>query len=292
MGALVLVVVIASGATGVAPAVTQPTTPTSAVPAAPTASRPGAWTAAPYQGLGVWLDVYDWTNELTGGNPRMDLTDIDYMAELGIQTIFIQTAHRRSASDVIEPERLLPIIDHAHARGMSVVAWYLPTLENTDVDLRRLLSAATLPVDGLGVDIEARAVGDPAERNRRLVELSQGLRRNMDWHAIAAITPSAVHLQVVNPGFWPGFPWPEMGALYDVIVPMAYWDGRIGEWRQGERYVSENIDRIRAATGRADMPIHVAGGVANGITLDDVAGMVHAIHMRGAIGGSLYDWNT
>ena len=73
---------------------------------------------------------------------------------------------------------------------------------------------------------------------------------------------------------------------------MAYWSGRRPEWKSGELYVSENIDRIRAATGRPDMPIHVAGGIADGVSLDDVAGMVHAIQMRGAIGGSLYDWNT
>jgi len=293
------VVLIASGATGTMPPAGDPATAAPvaaqavAVPApAPVPARPDAWSVSPYQGLGVWLDVYDWTAELTGGSPRVGLADIDHMADLGIQTVFIQTAHRRSASDVIEPERLLPLIDHAHARGMSVVAWYLPTLEDTTVDLRRLMAAATLPVDGLGVDIEARAVTDATERNRRLVELSQHLRARMDGHAIAAITPSAVHLQVVNPSFWPAFPWPEMAALYDVIVPMAYWDGRIGEWHHGERYVGENIDRIRTATGRADVPIHVAGGVANGVTLEDLTGMVHAIQARSALGGSLYDWNT
>ena len=156
------------------------------------------------------------------------------MADLGIQTIYIQTAHRRSDTDVIEPERLLPMIERAHARGMAVVAWYLPTFENTDTDLRKLLAAAALPVDGLGVDIESLHAGDDADRTRRLLELSYGLRREMGTKAIAAITPDAVHLQVVNPAFWPGFPWPEIGATYDVIVPMAYWSVRKAEWRQGE----------------------------------------------------------
>lgn len=33
--------------------------------------------------------------------------------------------------------------------------------------------------------------------------------------ALAAITLSGVHLQVVNPDFWPGYPWAELGATYD-----------------------------------------------------------------------------
>ena len=236
--------------------------------------------------------MYDWTNELTGGQPRVQPADIDRMAELGIQTLYIQTAHRRSAADVIEPDRLMPFIDRAHARGMAVVAWYLPTLEDVTVDLRRLVAAAQLPVDGLGVDIESRAVADPAERTRRLLELSMRLRHTVGRRAIAAITPSAVHLQVINPDFWPGFPWPQLADAYDAILPMSYWSVRRPEWRSGERYIGENIDRIRASTGQPDIPIHAIGGIADAASVPDVQGMVRAIQARGILGGSLYDWNT
>jgi hypothetical protein len=285
--------------TPVAPPTEPPTTTTTLPPTTTTTTSPppparaGAWTIGPYQGTGVWLDVYDWTNEITGGSPRVSVDDIDRMADLGIQTIYIQTAHRRSAANVIEPERLLPMIDRAHARGMAVVAWYLPQLVDVPTDLRRLVAAAQLPVDGLGVDIEATDVTDPALRTERLLGLSWALRDAVGTKAISAITLDAVHLQVINPGFWPGFPWVQLGQVYDVIVPMSYWSVRKApEWRQGERYTAENIDRIRVSTQRADMPIHVAGGIADGITLDDVAGMVRTIQHRGVLGGSLYDWNT
>jgi len=286
--------------TTTAPApVTAPPTPTTAtnrldVATAMTASgaRAGAWTLGPHQGVGVWLDVYDWTNELTGGQPSVQPADVDRMAELGIQTLYIQTAHRRSMADVIEPERLMPFIDRAHARGMAVVAWYLPTLEDVTVDLRRLVAAAQLPVDGLGVDIESRDVADPAERTRRLLDLSMRLRQAVGRRAVAAITPSAVHLQVINPGFWPGFPWPQLADAYDAILPMSYWSVRRPEWRSGERYIGENIDRIRASTGRPDIPIHAIGGIADAASVADVQGMVRAVQARGILGGSLYDWNT
>ena len=275
-----------------APPTTAPTAPGRRAAMAASLPRGGPWTLGPHQGVGVWVDVYDWTNELSGGQPQVQPTDVDRMAELGIQTLYIQTAHRRSAADVIEPERLRAFIDRAHARGIAVVAWYLPTLEDVSVDLRRLVAAAQLPVDGLGVDIESRDVADPAERNRRLLDLSARLRQAVGQRAIAAITPSAVHLQVVNPGFWPGFPWPQLADVYDAILPMSYWSVRKGEWRSGERYIGENIDRIRASTGRPDVPIHAIGGVADAAAVPDVEGMVRAIRARGILGGSLYDWNT
>lgn len=296
--------------TTVAPVPTAPTTtttttnpPTTTVPPttvattttvapAPQNRAPRAWTLEPYEGTGVWLDVYDWTHELTNGRPTVQPADIDRMAAQGIQTVYIQSSHYRSAAEVIEPSRFLAFVQRAHELGLGVVAWYLPTLEDVSSDLGRIAAAARLPVDGVAVDIESRAVPDTAERNRRLVELSNRLRELAGNSAIAAITPSAVHLQVINPGFWPEFPWVEIASTYDIIMPMSYWSIRVGEYRSGERYVGENIDRIRASTGRPDLRIHAIGGIADGASVADVEGMVRAIQARSVLGGSLYDWNT
>ena len=281
--------------TAPAPPPTKPPTTTTAPPhpSYVDPARPGMWSVQPYQGLGVWLDVFDWTGEFTNGHARVGLEDIDRMAAEGIQTLFIQTSHRRSSEDVIERPRLLDYINRAHANGMSVVGWYLPMLEDVSVDLRRLVAAVEqLPLDGLGVDIESLAVKDPAERTRRLLALSTDLRNVLGPRAISAITQSAVVMQVINPGYWPGFPWPEIGGLYDAVIPMSYWSERKPEWKSGERVVAEDIDRIRANTGRPDMPIHVAGGIANNVSLDDLRGMVSSILTRQVLGGSLYDWNT
>jgi hypothetical protein len=269
---------------------TEPPTTTTTVPPIP--ARPASWTLGPYQGVGVWIDVYDWTSEMTSGNPRVGVADIDRMADLGIQTVYIQTSHRRSASDVMEPERLLPMIDQAHARGMSVVGWYLPMLEDVDLDLRRLVAAASLPIDGVGVDIESLSVANADERNARLLQLSTALRQSIGEAAMSAIVQSPVVMQVVNPGFWPRFPWVEVGQLYDVIQPMSYWTERKPDWRSGERVSSEDIDRIRASTGRPDMPVHLVGGIANGVSDLDLNGMIAAIQSRNILGGSLYDWST
>ena len=52
------------------------------------------------------------------------------------------------------------------------------------------------------------------------------------------------------------------------------------------------IDLVRALVGREGVLIHPIGGIADEATVADLEGMVAAIQDRGAIGGSLYDWDT
>src|SRR5437763_1509868 len=61
--------------------------------------------------------------------------------------------------------------------------------------------------DGIGVDIEwTLGVVDPAARSRALVALSRQVRATTSL-PLGAIVMPPVLLDVVNPGFWPGFPW-------------------------------------------------------------------------------------
>ena len=261
---------------------------------APLGPAPGAWSVVPHTGLSAWVDVYDWTLELAGPEPSVTADDVDAMADAGVQTLYIQTAHARSATvGVMEPDRLEPIIQRAHNHGMHVVAWYLPTFEDVDADLQRLTESAALDVGGLAVDIESIAIPDAAERNRRLLDLSTRLRAAIDPDkAIAAITPSAVHLQVVNQEFWPGFPWPQLATIYDALLPMSYWTIRKDDLRNGQTYTAANLERVRASVGDADIPIIPVGGLAEDSTAADLQGMVAAIEAHDAPGGGLYDWAT
>ena len=261
-------------------------------PDGPSSSPPGSWTLVPHSGLGAWVDAYDWTVELGGATPAVDVGDIDAMADAGVQTLYLQTSHRRSAAIVMEQERLEELIDRAHGHDMHVVAWYLPTFLDPAEDLARLLAAAELRVDGLAVDIEATDLVDVAERNRRVLELSDQLRAAVgDDKALAAITLSTVHTQVVNPAFWPDYPYADLAARYDVLMPMAYWTLRTGDLRAAERYVGENVDRLRALVGD-QVAIHAIGGIADEVTTADLDGMVGAVEAREVIGASLYDWAT
>jgi hypothetical protein len=261
-------------------------------------SPPGAWTLRPYEGLGAWVDAYDWTRELGGSKPAVGTDEIEAIADAGVQTVFLQVGHDRSASDVLEPDQLDDLIDEAHREGMHVVAWYLPTYTDLDRDLRRIEAADALRVDGLAIDIEATAVPDLAQRSAAVVELGRRLRSSLgEDRFVSAITLSPTHLEVVNPAYWPGYPWADIGATYDAVLPMAYWSIRTGDLRSGERYLADSIDRLRADLRNPTIPIHAIGGIADGATADDLRGMLAAIEARtGAaghvVGGSLYDWAT
>ncbi len=267
----------------------QPLAPEAAPPAGG-ADRSGL---APYGGLGTWLDVYDWS--ITYGNgPIASLDDIDRMAALGVQTLYIQASKWDSPTDVLEPDRLTAYIDRAHGDGMRVVAWYLPTLEDPALDLQRLLAIATLDVEGLAVDMESKKVADVADRNARAVQLSDGLRAALPGRVLALIPLPPVLLDEINPNYWPDYPWAALAPYYDLWMPMSYWTNRTSEsgFRDAYMYTASNIDRMRAYVGNPALPCHALGGIGNGTSASDVAGMVQATVERGCIGGSVYDYRT
>ncbi len=274
------------------PAVTeQAAAPAVTTPVAPARAEP--WTLQPYRGFGAWLDAYDWSvtfarspDHVIGG------ADLDLMAAQGVQTIYIQASRWNSPTDILEPKRLLAIIDHAHARGMSVVAWYLPTMVDPETDLRRMLAIADLPVDGLGVDIESLELDDVAERNRRLLDISARLKAALGDRTLSAIVMEPVLMEDVNPNFWPDYPWMGLAEHYDMWLPMSYWTNRRGSWQHSHTYTATNIARVRERIGQPDAPVHTIGGIGDRTTVGDLHGMVVAAVEQRAIGGSIYDYRT
>jgi hypothetical protein len=269
---------------------TLPPTTTTTTPTAPVQRFP----LAAYSGLGAWLDVYDWSASFAKYGPAVEIDAIDAMAAQGVQTLFIQASKWDAPEDVLDRDRLLAFITRAHQHGIAVVGWYLPTLEDVGRDLQRLLAIADLPIQGIAVDIEARNVGDVAERNRRLVELSTALRTALPGEVIGAIPLEPVLMEDVNPHYWPGFPWAEIAPSYDVWLPMAYWTNRkeSSPWRNSYVYTLTNIDRIRTHIGQPDAPVHVLGGIGDKTTAEDLIGFRIAAGERAAIGGSIYDFRT
>ena len=274
--------------------------PTTVAPAPPPAPRPAAdgmpaGGKAPYLGLGTWVDVYDWSNTYTNGRPTVSPGDVDRMADAGVQTLYIQASKHDAPTDVLEPELLQAHIDRAQARGLWVVAWYLPTLVDPGRDLQRLRAVAGLRnVDSLAVDIEARNVTDVNDRNRRLIDLSAALRRALPGTTIAGIVLPPVVMEVVNTNFWPAFPYREIAPHYDVWMTMGYWTNRTNAsgYRDAYRYTKENVDRLRNNLGQPDAPVHPIGGIGHSMSGDDVEGYRRAVADVRGLGGSIYDWHT
>lgn len=271
------------------------------VPAAIPAARsvpPVAASNAPFFGMGTWVDVFDWAPSYAKGKPiKLAPSTVDVMADHGVQVLYIQTtrADYPGEGDIVDPPVLEQWLARAEARGMQVVAWYLPTLTDVGADLRRLKATGALAtVDGIGVDIESRAVVDHDERSRRLVELSRLARSALAGRPLSAITLPNVVTDVLNLKYWPRFPWAEIKPFYDVWQPMAYWTNRKADspYRDAERYTQDNVQWMRAKLGDPNAVVHPIGGIGDKTTPKDIEGFLSAARRTKAIGASLYDWST
>ena len=210
----------------------------------------------PYQGVGAWVDAYDYVDGYqTTGKPAPLHTDVLVgMAQQGVKTVYLQVAKEdpRSPGDLIDPNLLGQWVTTAHSYGINVVGWYLPTLTNVDRDLQHLMAMFNFQVngqtlDGIGVDIEARVVPDVNDRSARLVDLSRRLRAQTGSAVLSAIVVPPVVMDVINVNFWPNFPWAGLAPYYNVWMPMNYWTGRTqaSGYHDGYRYTVDNISLIR-----------------------------------------------
>jgi len=273
--------------------------------AAPTSAQPqgGDFTVRAYEGLGTWVDVFDYVPVYQQGGvaPTITASDVDSMAALGVKTIYLQAARNdaRTPDGIVAPDLVRPFLAKAHAHGMKVVGWYYPNFADVNVDLERLMQIVRFDADGqrfdgVAVDIEDnQVVKDPVERSARLVDLSKRLRDAVGPHvALGAIVMPAVQTEVVNPLYWPTFPWAELKPYYDVWLPMAYWSFRNDPYHSGYTYVTESVRRMRDLVGDPNLKVHPIGGIADVVSEAEVRDFVKALTDTDAIGGSLYDYRT
>jgi hypothetical protein len=264
---------------------------------------PGA--LSPYTGLGTWVDVYDYVPGFqdSGEPPPVTPDSIDDMAALGVRTLYLQAAQDdlRSPGPTIDPGLLGVFLERAHANDVEVVAWYLPRLADLDADMRRIgaihrFRSGGERFDGLALDIEwTQGVPDFQLRNEALVDLSERVRDLVgEDFAVGAIVLEPVLLEVVNPLYWPSFPWQRIRPHFDVWLPMSYWTNRREDsgFREGFGYTEENVRRLRADLGDREAAVHTIGGIGDGATAADYDGFVRASRQADALGWSVYDFNT
>jgi hypothetical protein len=242
-----------------------------------------------YAGLGTWLDIYatpSWANPAR---------EVAAMARAGVRTLYLQTGNYEQRVDLVRPRALGRFVDAAHAAGMRVVAWYLPSFDNPAQDARRALaairfrSATGQRFDSFALDIEAAFVKPVSLRNRRLLELSSRLRTAAGRrYALGAIVPSAVGMRR-HPRYWPRFPYRSLDRYYDVFLPMAYaTDAHVRGNPATYTYDAADIAAIRSHTRDAHVPIHLIGGLSNAMGAGETAGFVRAVAACEPLGYSLY----
>lgn len=254
---------------------------------------------AAFTGLGTWVDAYDWSRELAGGTPKVTPRTLMFMKRKGVTTMWLQASKRseKTPNSLLSPDRLGPLLEAAHAQGIRVVAWYLPTFDSPSTDWRNVDAMLQFKYkghhfDAIGLDIEDRRV-PVATRNARLVDLSRKTRART-WLPLTAIVLPPVLTEEVNPSYWGGnFPWMALKSSFDVWTPMGYYTAyrRHPQWRDAATSTAEDIRRIRRHL-QAQVPVSYAGGLAGNSTTADYQGFTRAAREQGALGTSAYDWVT
>jgi hypothetical protein len=256
---------------------------------APAAERADA---SVFGGLGTWVDIYD------GAVYAAPERTAQRIASRQVRTVWVETANDGAAVDVVDPVRLGRLVDALHARGIRVVAWYLPGHVKPTLDQRRALAMLSFRTatggafDGVALDIESTKLRNVSLRSRRAVTLARQLRAAAGDVPLAVVPFNPRGLER-RPATWPRFPWADLAASADAFAPMVYTGGALKGFDATYGYVTRALRLLRLNTGDPDVQIHVAGGVADRMGPEELAGFVAAVEDDGGtIGVSLYDWIT
>jgi hypothetical protein len=256
------------------------------------AAAAGAPDLDPYRGLGTWVDIYD------DAQLKAPEATVARIAARGVRTIYLETANFKQSRDVVRPDRLSRMLDAAHASGIAVVAWYLPSFQAGGRDLRRSLaaigfrSAGGQAFDAFALDIEWSGVGPVALRNRRALDLSRRLRAAVGPdYALGAIIPNPRGMELRR-DYWQPFPYAELAAIYDVFVPMVYSTYRGDGPAVVSRDVTRSMTILRTATGRPDVPVHLIGGLGHELSGAEARAFARLVSTLRPQGWSLYDFSV
>jgi hypothetical protein len=242
-----------------------------------------------YTGLATWVDLYD---PHVLAHPESAVAS---MAQHGVRTLFLETSNYQMRRDIVRPDRVGRFVEAAHAQGLAIVAWYLPSFRNLALDRRRSLAAIRFEspdgqqFDSFALDIESSLVKPASVRTARLVLLSRRLRAAEPDLTLGAIVPAPSGMRRL-PWYWPGFPFMQLAQSYDVFLPMGYFTYRSRQARFTNTYTRLNVSLLREETGDPQLAVHAIGGIAGSASTAQVREFVKASEAEGVIGASLYDF--
>ncbi len=260
-----------------------------------TASARNSFLAGTYSGLGSWVDIFD---DAAWSDPE---ATVRTMYRQGAAILFLQSASSRPGPPVFRPARTARFLRAAHARGITVVAWYLAPYVDRAYETRRAIKAIRFEsrdgerFDSFALDIETAADSPAAPlRNRRLLAMSERLREVVGpRYPLGAIIPSPAGLAMPHGHrWWPDFPYRALHRLYDAFLPMSYYTYHATTAEGAYRDTRRNIRLLRRETGDRRVPIHLIGGGAWDSNAAEGRAFARAANDYGVIGASMYDHVT
>jgi hypothetical protein len=212
-----------------------------------------------------------------------------------VATLYLETSNYQREADVDRAADVARFIEAAHERDIRVVAWYLPGFIDPNLDIRRSLAAIRFETpagqgfDGFAMDIESAEVDPVSQRVKVMLRVSQRVRDAVgDDYALGAIIPSPVGM-ASNPSYWGVFPYRAVASVYDIMLPMSYSTYRAHGEAETAAYIAESIRIIRERSSDPEIPVHVIGGIASGLTRRETRGLIRITNEYGVMGASVYD---
>lgn len=255
----------------------------------------GRWLWDRVSGKGMWLTLGTMSDSAATALVRA-------AARNGMTHLYVESAispwgfHGR---DVVGP-----VIQAAHRQGVAVIAWMYPYLYDihADVALTRTLAeyrtGAGEQFDGIAADLEENIHLSTVRAYSQLVRAYVGPR-----YLLVGVT--------YQPQAFPGYPFAEVAAQYNVIAPMDYWHqtktmngvdygGMRYGYQYGYRYAADSITAIRRVSrhvpvapigqtfdnfGKLEMGPHAPSAA-------EIQGFLAGSKEREAIGVSFFQWMT
>ena len=255
---------------------------------------PAAAASRPFAGNGTWVSIF--SGDDVWGHPERH---VRRMHGFGVRTLYLQTASSTNpvGTDLYRPSQIGRFLHAAHARGMRVVAWYLPPMRRVSREHERAMAAIDFRssrgqrFDAFALDIEPSASTPSGQlRNDNLRRLSRRIRASAgEGYRLGAIIPSPRGM-AVSTGFWPDFPYETVDAFYDVVMPMSYHTYRVEGAVETYAYTMDNIAFLRARLG-PEVSIHMIGGESGASGPRETGAFVAACNDARVTGASLWHYS-
>lgn len=226
-------------------------------------------------GAGIWVNLWNYPTK-----------DFEQYAEnlyaSGVRNLWIQTS-RSNTPAISQPNELGQIIEACHKYKIRVIAWSFAELHNTKADAEKLIFAARFRsangdrLDGIAPNLEKNLHKEAVESYSKHLREALG-----DGYPMVAVVYSPLNRAPAVAIT----PWKTLDKYYQVIAPMAYWNGRY-QTIDAYTYTKRTVERIRELTGRSDVEVHVIGD-GMGTHAPEIKEFLRACADAGAQSASLY----
>ena len=216
------------------------------------------------------------------------------MAKHGVRTLYLETGNYSHAAPVFRPADAGRFIDAAHAAGLRIVAWYLPSFLNVRIDARE--GGGRYPVPQCKRRALRRASLSTSRRRKSghslyVTAVSSPCRRGFARTSIAATSSARSHRR-------------RSGCLRRTgprsrTARSPATTRRSCRWRTPRcaestvvaatrAFLTSTVSDIRTASGDPTLPVHLIAGLSGSMGAKATAGLVDAVAQTKSFGYSLY----